>query len=338
VRKLSDVASVIPAHHRVVVPLKAWLTFVRVFSLVIITQFLLWITPSEPIWWLVKVPLIFLAGLAFVGIFVLGHDCGHYAFSRKRWVNDVVGTLCHLPIMNGFFAWRLAHDYHHRNRQIRKHDPDWPELLYRENEDVPWHQKLAVKLGPGSPVGLFVGFWVGMVKRAFFGLFIPQMKVNTGDKWRVYLHSIFSAAAVFFMLRFYYQTLGFEKFLEMYVAPAFVGTTFGALLTFMHHSHEGSPVFDREGYDPYLAQVEGTWNVRFPRWMEWMWLDINIHLPHHVIPGLPWYHLRSATEDIRAQFPEVVKEKVWSLKTMQESWRAVDLKESAVGIYSLKSR
>ncbi len=67
-----------------------------------------------------------------------------------------------------------------------------------------------------------------------------------------------------------------------------------------------------------------------------MWLDINVHLPHHVIPAIPWYHLRSATEDIRAQFPDVVKEKKWSLKTMRDSWRAVKLKDSGDGLYALR--
>jgi omega-6 fatty acid desaturase (delta-12 desaturase) len=334
-RTVGEVARLISSDHRKQDPKRAWLTFIRIISMVIITQWLLWITPNEIIWWPFKVVLIFFAGLAFVGIFVLGHDCGHYSFSHKRWVNDVVGTICHLPILNGFYAWRAAHDFHHRQTQIRKVDPDWPELLYTKNENPPWHEKLAVRLGPGSPVGIFVGFWVGMIKRAFFGILIPQMQIRSEDKWKIYLHTALSMTAAIYLLTTYHSIIGTAKFIEMYVLPAVVGTSFGALLTFLHHTHVGSPVFDKETYDPFMAQVEGTWNVRFPRFMEWMWLDINIHLPHHVIPSIPWYHLRTATEDIRNSSPALVKEKNWNLKIMRESWGATELQVISPGRYLL---
>jgi len=45
------------------------------------------------------------AGRAFVhrltGVFVIGHDCGHMAFSDRRWVNEVVGHLCLSPTFTG---------------------------------------------------------------------------------------------------------------------------------------------------------------------------------------------------------------------------------------------
>jgi len=337
VKTVGEVARLIPAELRQQQATQSWATFFRVFFMLFVTQWALWLTPDGMVFWPLKAVLIFLAGLSFVGIFVLGHDCGHYSFSSKRWVNDVVGTLCHLPILNGFYAWRAAHDFHHRQTQIRKVDPDWPELLYTETEKAPWYEKLAVRLGPGSPVGIFIGFWVGMLKRALFGLLIPQMPVRSGEKWKIYLHTIVSFSIAVVLLREYYQLIGGAKFVEMYVLPAIIGTSFGALLTFMHHTHEGSPVFDRENYEPYQAQVEATWNVRFPRFMEWMWLDINIHLPHHVLPNLPWYQLRTATEILRKTRPELVKEKQWSWKTMRESWRATKLEETGVGQYRLKS-
>ena len=332
---LAEVARLIPPAARVQRPLTAWLTFVRVFAMVALSQYALWLTPEGLWWWPLKALLILWAGLAFVGIFVLGHDCGHYSFSKRRWVNDVVGTLCHLPILNGFYAWRAAHDFHHRQTQIRGVDPDWPELLYHGGESVPWHQRLAVRLGPGSPVGIFLGFWVGMAKRALFGWLIPRMPVRAEDKWKIYLHTALSLAAALTLLTLYYRLVGPAKFVEMYVLPAVVGTSFGALLTFMHHTHEGGPVFDARGYEPFAAQVEGTWNVRFPRVMEWMWLDINVHLPHHVLPHVPWYQLRTATEHIRQGAPKLVKEKDWSLQTMRASWRVTGLERVGEGRYRL---
>lgn len=337
-KTLGDVARTIAADHRAQNSWVAWVTLVRVVLVVLVFQFLLYHAPAGVLWWPAKAVLIFFAGLSLVGLFVLGHDCGHHSFSRRRWVNDLVGTLCHLPILNAFFAWRVAHDFHHRHTQVRKVDPDWPELLYLPEEQVPWHQRLAVRLGPGSPVGVFIGFWVGMAKRAFFGVLIPQMSLSPTQKWKVYIHTMFSFVCAVGLLYAYYLFLGLGKFTEMYVLPAVVAASFGALLTFLHHTHEGSPVFDRESYDPFTAQVAGTWNVRFPRFMEWLWLDINIHLPHHVVPSIPWYHLRAATEDIRSSAPSLVKERHWCLTTMRESWAASSLEQVAPGHYRLTPR
>lgn len=63
-----------------------------------------------------------------------------------------------------------------------------------------------------------------------------------------------------------------------------------------------------------------TFNVRFPRWIEALWLDINIHLPHHLAPKIPWYHLRRAAEAIRAAEPDYYQERRFSLRYLRASW------------------
>ena len=44
-------------------------------------------------------------GWVLVGLFVVGHDCGHGSFSRRRWVNEVVGHLAMAPLANSFATW-----------------------------------------------------------------------------------------------------------------------------------------------------------------------------------------------------------------------------------------
>jgi acyl-lipid omega-6 desaturase (Delta-12 desaturase) len=322
----------------VVQPRESWLTFLRTFTLVFLFQYLIWLTPLTLQATPLLLCLVFLAGLSFMGIFVLGHDCGHYAFSEKKWVNDVVGTLCHVPIMNGFFAWRVAHDFHHRHTQVRGVDPDWPELLVTKTESPPWHQKLALRLGVGTVLGIVVGFWVGMLKRAFFFLAIPQMKLGTQKSLVVFAHTLFSLALTVLILGLYVEFVGLDKFLVMYAAPALIATSLGALLTFLHHTHKGSFVSDKEFADSFKTQVLGTWNVRFPRWVEWMWLDINIHLPHHLSIRIPWYHLKMAHHQLKTTYPESVQDKDFSLGMLRECWRVTDLEEVEKGLYQLRER
>lgn len=335
---IKEIKGVIPPSCYEVILLKSWTSFLRTLFFVFLSQYLIFITPLGWAYAPLFVVLVLFAGLSFVGIFVLGHDCGHYSFSQKKWINDVVGTLCHVLIMNGFFAWRVAHDFHHRHTQVRGVDPDWPELLVTKAESPPWHQKLAIRLGVGSVIGLLVGFWVGMIKRAFFFFAIPQMKLGWSKSFIVFGHTLFSLFLTFFLLSFYFNLLGPQKFLLMYVLPAMVGTTLGALLTFLHHTHKGSYVSDRDFGDSFKTQVLGTWNVRFPRWMEWMWLDINIHLPHHLSIRIPWYHLKEAHHQLKMTHPELVQDKDFSLGMLRECWRMTDLEEVEKGLYQLKER
>jgi len=33
--------------------------------------------------------------------------------------------------------------------------------------------------------------------------------------------------------------------------------------------------------------------------VEFLCLDINVHVPHHVMSKIPWYNLRAATDSLR---------------------------------------
>ncbi|KAH7097688.1 delta12-fatty acid desaturase [Auriculariales sp. MPI-PUGE-AT-0066] len=72
----------------------------------------------------------FVSGLVLTGLWVIGHDCGHQAFSESKFINDSVGWLstpreslchsCHLPTANDrrslgtpYHSWRISHAKHH---------------------------------------------------------------------------------------------------------------------------------------------------------------------------------------------------------------------------------
>ncbi|KAI0372055.1 hypothetical protein BV20DRAFT_941134 [Pilatotrama ljubarskyi] len=55
----------------------------------------------------------FIAGLFGFGLWVIGHECGHYAFSQYKLVNDAVGWVVHSALSVPFFSWRFSHARHH---------------------------------------------------------------------------------------------------------------------------------------------------------------------------------------------------------------------------------
>jgi omega-6 fatty acid desaturase (delta-12 desaturase) len=343
--KISDYVKVIPRDLWVPQERKSLMTLFRCLTLVVLSQLFLWYIPEisfqNAIW---AVPayltLSLFGGLSLVSLFVLVHDCGHYSFSKNKLLNDLVGFFSFALLLNSFYGWRRAHDFHHRNNQVRRIDPDWPELLSTKEElkIIPWYERIAIRLGPGSPVGLLIGFWVGMFKRLFFSFLIPQMKLTKEETLILYFQNFLSAVFSALFLYFYIKLIGIDKFVFVYFGPVIVATTTGAFLTFIQHSHPGNFAFDQGSFDVVLSQVHSTVNVRFPRLLEYLWLDINIHLPHHILAGIPWYHLRAANESLKASYPSDVKEVDFSFSLLQRCWKATELKEISSGVYMLTER
>ena len=72
--------------------------------------------------WLVLAPL---CSVALLTMGFVGHDAGHYALSRKPWINDLWGQfgmtfLCGMS----FGFWRSRHNLHHVHCQEIEGDPD----------------------------------------------------------------------------------------------------------------------------------------------------------------------------------------------------------------------
>ncbi|KAH8812301.1 oleate delta-12 desaturase [Xylogone sp. PMI_703] len=53
-------------------------------------------------------------GLFATGIWVLGHECGHQAFSEYKLLNDTVGWICHSFVLVPYFSFKLSHRKHHK--------------------------------------------------------------------------------------------------------------------------------------------------------------------------------------------------------------------------------
>ena len=60
-------------------------------------SYLLW-----PIYWICQ-------GCVCTGLWVLAHECGHYAFSDSKTVCDVVGLVLHSALLVPYHSWRISH-------------------------------------------------------------------------------------------------------------------------------------------------------------------------------------------------------------------------------------
>jgi len=52
-------------------------------------------------------------GTIATGVWVLGHECGHGAFSDNMMANDTLGFILHSALLVPFFSWSHSHALHH---------------------------------------------------------------------------------------------------------------------------------------------------------------------------------------------------------------------------------
>jgi fatty acid desaturase len=132
---------------------RSWWTLIRILMCVTVCLYLIaLVQPSPGIPFLWQLPLLvalwIFYGWVLVGLFALGHECGHYSFSKIRWINTLVGHLCMAPLANGFHSWKLTHNHHHAYTQLRGQEVDWAVHLVTREElnSLSWKKGFMTRL------------------------------------------------------------------------------------------------------------------------------------------------------------------------------------------------
>jgi len=90
---------------------------VDVFYSVSLTILTAWLANNYLPYTLLATPLwfayAFICGTIATGVWVLGHECGHGAFSENKLANDILGFVLHIPLLVPFFSWQHSHYVHH---------------------------------------------------------------------------------------------------------------------------------------------------------------------------------------------------------------------------------
>jgi acyl-lipid omega-6 desaturase (Delta-12 desaturase) len=310
---LSDLHKIIPRECFQISTFKSWFAFFRILLLLglcILLENKIKLAEDNLIWSLPSLLILcFFHGQVLVGLFVLGHDCGHRSFSRNQKLNLLMGYVCFSPLATGWVKWNQTHNHHHAHTQLKGQDVDWSSYLMTAEEEAEstWKRDFARKAGRALPFGVFFWIWLNAVKRGISNS-TREARISNLIMWSVML-AIYSSLWAF---------LGPLAMLKHHAVPATVSMITGYFLLTIQHANEQTKWFDDKSWTPFKGQMDSTFDVRFPRFLEWLWLDINIHIPHHVAPGIPWYHLRKAGKALKSSHPDIYQERFFGPKEI--SW------------------
>ncbi|EFN51858.1 hypothetical protein CHLNCDRAFT_37265 [Chlorella variabilis] len=243
-----------------------------------------------------------LSGTAMTGWFVVGHDCGHRSFSKNKLVEDIVGTLMFMPLIYPFEPWRIKHNQHHAHTNKLVEDTAWHPVQREVMEKWSPVERFLYKTFLGSPLKLWasVGHW------AIWHFDLNKYTEQQRPRVLTSLAAVGLFMAVGWPLIVYYTGwLGLVKFWLMpWLGYHFWMSTF----TVVHHTAPHIPFKPASEWNAAKAQLSGTVHCDYPRWVEFLCFDINVHVPHHVMSKIPWYNLRAATDSLRQNWGEYMTE------------------------------
>lgn len=276
---------------------KAWRAVLLSISAMAASLYLISISP----WYLLPVAWA-IAGTAFTGFFVVGHDCGHRSFHKNNLVEDIVGHIMFAPLIYPFEPWRIKHNHHHAHTNKLVEDTAWHPVMEEEVNKWDSGSGTLAKVFLGTPLKLWasVGHWL------IWHFDLNKFNAKQRPRVIVSLAVVYSFMLIALPLLTYYT--GFGGLVKFWLMPWLGYHFWMSTFTVVHHTAPHIPFKKAEDWNAAQAQLSGTVHCDFPQWVETLTHDISWHVPHHVSSKIPWYNLRKATESLRKNWGEYMTE------------------------------
>jgi len=250
-----------------------------------------------PVYW-------FWQGAVCTGVWVIAHECGHGAFSKYAWLNDLVGLVIHSCLLVPYFSWKHSHRRHHSNTgSVAKDEVFVPPK--NESELVPrlmrysWYRvaHLTVQCLLGWPLYLFFNA-TGREYSGWANHFSPTSPIFSRRERMEVVISDLALGVVLWGLYGLTQTFGWPWLIKTYIMPYFVVNFWLVTVTFLQHTHPNVPHYADEEWDwlrGALATVDRSYGL-----LDHFFHHIaDTHVAHHLFSQMPHYHAKEATAAIK---------------------------------------
>jgi acyl-lipid omega-6 desaturase (Delta-12 desaturase) len=235
-------------------------------------------------WWL-ALPLMAVAGLLLVRVFIIFHDCGHGSFFRSKRVNDLVGFFTGMLTFTPYHHWRWEHSLHHASSGDldRRGVGDIWTLTVNEYLAAPFWKRLAYRV-TRNPFVLFV--------LAPIGLFLiyqrrPSSTASARERNSVWMMNL----ALVVMGALMSWAIGFKTYALLQLGVMTVAGSAGVWMFYVQHQFEDVYWERREEWDYTAAALQGSSFYKLPKILQWFTGNIGFHHVHHLSSRIPNYNL-----------------------------------------------
>jgi omega-6 fatty acid desaturase (delta-12 desaturase) len=263
------------------------------------------------------------AGTAGTGCWVVAHECGHRAFAKYNWLQDVIGYFLHSGLLVPYFSWQRSHAVHH----ARTNHLDLDETHVPLRDTTPggkawrrWQETfgdeafaivvIILRFLVGWPLYLLTGV-TGGPARGMTNHFWPVWPFSAAlfpGAWqrKVWLSDI-GVVAVLGLLGWWTYSAGFLPVLAVYVGPYLVVNVWLVLYTWLQHTDVNIPHFDDEEWT-WVKGAFMTVDRPYGGLLDFMHHHIgSTHVAHHMDARIPHYHAVKATHALRENFPDLYR-------------------------------
>jgi omega-6 fatty acid desaturase / acyl-lipid omega-6 desaturase (Delta-12 desaturase) len=251
-----------------------------------------------------------LQGCIMTGMWVVGHECGHQAFSSSTALNDTVGLIVHTYLLVPYFSWAISHRKHHSNTGNVERDevfvPKHRDDIGDVDDTFRWSLPMRViHITLTLTVGWFLYLAFNIAGRPYpkknkwvnhfttsSPIFLPKER-----KWVIV--SDLALAVMVYGLYLVSNAYGFAFLFKMYLVPYFIVNFWLVLITLLQHTDVYVPHYSGESWDwlrGALATVDRDFGFLLNHCLNRI---VDTHVAHHLFSTIPHYHAAEATEAIK---------------------------------------
>ncbi|EGR27598.1 hypothetical protein IMG5_193510 [Ichthyophthirius multifiliis] len=255
-----------------------------------------------PLWILYAI----ITGTVATGLWVLGHECGHNAFSEHKWANDILGYIIHTALLVPYFSWQWSHHVHHSKcNHLTEGETHVPRV--KGDKCLEWRKKLKEIIGVesfsilqiisialvGWPLYLIIGATGGPARGSTSHFFVPNNLFPKDKLLKVHFSNL-GLIFVFYLLYLWARATSFTYVIAIYFGPYLIVNSWLTIITYLQHSEENVPHYDNKAWN-WLKGAVSTIDRNYPEYINALHFEIgSTHVVHHLFHEIPHYSAREA--------------------------------------------
>lgn len=252
-----------------------------------------------------------LMGTVAMGLWVLGHECGHGAFGRTKLQNDSIGFIVHSMLLVPYFSWQYSHNKHHKytNHLIRgeTHVPNTKKgaaIILRIKrvlgDDTFAIISVFLHMVLGWPLYLWLNATGGRTvseqridRRGKLDHFRPSSQIMPDRiKYKVMMSTI---GCTITLVSIWWYELWYD-----YTGPYMIVNSWLIVYTWLQHTHPDVPHYGHGSKYTHTIGALCTIDRPYPWLIDHLHHHIGTtHVTHHLNYGVPHYRAVECTRRLK---------------------------------------